>query len=418
MARGKPQQGAVMKVEQRFESTHDKHATGSITEFRRFASRAMMRLGATGVVFFALVATLVFASSAQAATAVGLGTADSFAVLAGQGVTNTGATVVNGDLGTSPNPAVTGFGGPPNGTVNGAIHAADALAGQAQSDLTTAYNNAAGQGPPNAVATELGGSTLTPGVYTSGTFGITAGAGPLVLDAVGDPAAVFIFQTPATLITGVASQVQLINGAQSCNVFWQIGTSATLGTSSTFIGNILALQSIQLANGVTVDGRLLARNASVTLLDDTITRAQCAIGSGGGGGGGGGGSGGGGGTGGGGSGGSGGGKPNVQILGVPGAGPNGGGARRGAPCVDRGFRAKVSIHDKSRRMRKVEVRLDGELIKRTTRKQFSFFVSVAGLRAGRNTIRVLAVDRDGNRRVESSSFGRCSSASPSPSFTG
>jgi hypothetical protein len=414
-----------MKVMQRYQSTHvEEHATGSLKVFPGFASRAVMRSGATGVVLFALVATLVFASSAQAATAVGLGTADSFAVLAGQGVTNTGPTVVNGDLGTSPNPAVTGFGGAPNGTVNGAIHSADALAGQAQSDLTAAYNNAAGQGPPNAVATELGGTTLTPGVYTSGTFGITAGAGPLMLDAVGDPAAVFIFQTPDTLITGVASQVQLINGAQSCNVFWQIGSSATLDTGSTFVGNILALQSIQLNSNVTVDGRLLARNASVTLINDTITRAQCATGSGGSGGGGsgggggtgGGGSGGGGGTGGGGSGG--GGKPNAQILGVPGAGSNGGGARRGAPCVDNGFRAKVSIHDKSRRMRKVEVRVDGKLIKRTTRKQFSFFVSVAGLRAGRNTIRVLAVDPDGNRRVVSASFSRCSSASPSPSFTG
>lgn len=117
---------------------------------------------------------LALAASSRAATPVGLGTANGFAILAGAGVTNDGPSVINGDLGTSPNPAVTGFGGAPNGTVNGAIHQADALAGQAQADLTTAYNNAAGQGPVNTLATELGGQTLTPGVYDSesGTFGI------------------------------------------------------------------------------------------------------------------------------------------------------------------------------------------------------------------------------------------------------
>src|SRR6476659_1650270 len=129
-----------------------------------------------GTALFVLIVTLLLlAGSAQAATSVGLGTANSFAILGGSGVTNTGPSVINGDLGSSPTPAITGFGGAPNGTVNGATHAADAAAGQAQSDLTTAYDNAAGQGPANTLATELGGQTLTPGVYDSqsGTFGIT-----------------------------------------------------------------------------------------------------------------------------------------------------------------------------------------------------------------------------------------------------
>ena len=201
---------------------------------------------------------------------VGLGTADTFAVLAGQGVTNTGPTTVNGDLGTWPNPAVTGAGL----TVNGSIHAADAVAQQAQADTTIAYNDAAGRTPVTTVATELGGQTLTEGVYNSaaGTFEIT---GTLTLDAQGDPNAVFIFQAASTLVTASNSTVNLINGANACNVFWQVGSSATLGTNSTFRGTILALASITVTTGVTIDGRALARNGAVTLDTDTITRATC-----------------------------------------------------------------------------------------------------------------------------------------------
>jgi hypothetical protein len=383
-----------------------------------------------GIVSFALIASLALAGNSQAATSVGLGTANSFAVLAGAGVTNTGPSVINGDLGTSPNPAVTGFGGAPNGTINGATHQADALAGQAQADLTTAYNNAAGQGPVNTLATELGGQTLTPGIYNSesGTFGIT---GTLTLNGQGNPDAVFIFKTATTLISASASQVLMINGAQPCHLFWQVGSSATLGTDSAFAGNILALESIELNSGVTVLGRLLARNASVTLINDTVTRADCAVGGTGGGGGGGGeigggggeiggGSGGGGGKGGGAGGDSGGGNggPNVQITGVPNpGGRTGGPPGRGAPCTDNGFRAKFRIHSQVR-MRKVSVYLDGKLIKQSTGKRFSVWVSVVGLRAGRNTIRVVAVDRRGRRDVASRSFSRCARAAPSPDFTG
>lgn len=381
----------------------------------------------------ALLTSLVLAAGSQAATSVGLGTANSFAVLAGAGVTNTGPSVIHGDLGTSPNPAITGFGGAPNGTVNGSTHPADALAAQAQADLTAAYDNAAGQGPVNTLATELGGQTLTPGVYNSqsGTFGIT---GTLTLNGQGDPDAVFIFKTATTLISASASQVLMINGAQPCHLFWQVGSSATLGTDSVFAGNILALESIQLNSGVTVLGRLLARNASVTLINDVVTRADCAVsGTGGGGGagggatGGGGGSGesgggkaGGGGKGGGAGGGPGGGsgRPHVQITGFPNYGEgNGGPPGRGGRCTDGGFRAKFSIHSEVR-MRKVSVYLDGKLIKRSTAKRFSVWISVVGLRAGRNTIRVVAVDRRGRRDVASRSFRRCGRAAPSPDFTG
>ncbi len=206
----------------------------------------------------------------QAPAPVQLGTAGSFAVLAGQGVTNTGPTTVNGNLGTSPNPSVTGAGL----TVNGTIHRADAVAAQAQADTTIAYNSAAGRTPVTTVATELGNQNLKAGVYTSptGTFEIT---GTLTLDAEGDPNAVFIFQMASSLVTASRSNVNIINAGTSCNVFWQVGSSATLGTFSTFRGTILALASITVTTGVTIDGRALARNGAVTLDTDTITRATC-----------------------------------------------------------------------------------------------------------------------------------------------
>jgi hypothetical protein len=159
-------------------------------------------------------------------------------------------------------------------TVNGAIHAGDPVAQQAQSDTTIAYNDAAGRTPVTTVATELGTTTKTAGVYDSanGTFGIT---GTLTLDAQGDPNAVFIFKASSTLITASSSNVALVNSAKACNVFWQVGSSATLGTNSTFRGTILALASITVTTGVTIEGRALARVGSVTLDSDTITRSTC-----------------------------------------------------------------------------------------------------------------------------------------------
>ena len=233
------------------------------------------RARALGLAAIASVLALaLLASTALAAQPpVGLGTADSYAVLAGQTVTNTGPSTINGDLGVTPGAAITGF---PPGTVNGTIHAADAVALQAQSDLTTAYNDAAGRTPPTAVPADLGGLTLTGGVYKSASAIQLTGA--LTLDAQGDPNTVFIFQAASTLITASASHVNLINGAQPCNVFWQVGSSATLGTSSVFVGSIMALSSISMNNAVTVQGRALARNGSVTLINDTISAARCAPG--------------------------------------------------------------------------------------------------------------------------------------------
>lgn len=204
--------------------------------------------------------------------AVGLGTAGSFAVLGGSTVTNTGPTTINGDLGLSPGPSVTGF---PPGTVNGTIHVSDAVAQQAKTDLQTAYNDASGRSPATAVATELGGSTLGAGIYGSATLGLT---GTLTLDAQGDPNAVFIFQAASTLVTASASRILLINGAQPCNVFWRVGSSATLGTNTGFAGNILAAQSITLNTGATLAGRALALNAATTLDSNVITASNCAPG--------------------------------------------------------------------------------------------------------------------------------------------
>ena len=194
--------------------------------------------------------------------AVLLGTAETYAVLAGSTVTSTGDTTVDGDLGVSPGSAVTGF--PPGILSNGVFHVADAPAIQAQVDLVAAYNDVAGRGVDATLAAGLGGTTLTPGVYDSAdtTFGIT---GTLTLDAQGDANAVFIFQAGSTLITAGNSQVVLINGAQAGNVFWQVGSSATLGTDSTFAGSILALTSITLTTGANVEGRVLARNGAVTM---------------------------------------------------------------------------------------------------------------------------------------------------------
>ncbi|SNT60796.1 Ig-like domain (group 3) [Streptosporangium subroseum] len=220
-----------------------------------------------------IVVTTPHTASAVAAP-VPLGAATNFAVLAASTVTNTGPSIITGDLGVSPGTAVTGF--PPGVVIGGTVHSNDAAAIAAQAALTTAYNNAAGQPADATIPTELGGTTRTPGVYNSaaGTFGIT---GNLTLNAQGNPNAIFIFKAASTLITASGSTVTLIGGAQACNVFWQVGSSATLGTNSSFVGTILAQASITATTGVTVNGRLLARTAAVTLDTNTVTRPLCQV---------------------------------------------------------------------------------------------------------------------------------------------
>jgi hypothetical protein len=193
-----------------------------------------------------------------------------FSVLAGSTVTNTGSTTVSGDVGINPGTAVTGF---PPGLASGTIHIADSAAAQAQAALTAGYVDAAGRSGGTSVSGDLVGRTLTAGVYTSTSS--LAVSGDVTLDAQGDPSAVFIFQISSTLTTGSASHVILANSAKACNVFWQVGSSATLGTFSEFKGNILALTSITISTGVNLEGRALARNGAVTLDSDVITGCTC-----------------------------------------------------------------------------------------------------------------------------------------------
>jgi Ice-binding-like len=210
------------------------------------------------------------AQNAISGQGVPLGSDATFAVLAASTVTNAGITVVTGDLGVSPGTAVTGFGPGAGTVVGGAIHAGDPTAAQAQLDLTIAYNNAAGRINPAAVPADIGGEVIPPGLYRAPvSLAIT---GNVTLDGRNNPNSVFIFQMASTLTTSVNSSVTLINGANACNIFWQVGSSATLNTASVFSGNILALASISLGTGATVSGRLLARNGAVTLLSNTVTK--------------------------------------------------------------------------------------------------------------------------------------------------
>jgi len=224
----------------------------------------------------AAASLLIVEDTANAAIVptVPLGTSSGFSVLGGQTVTNTGDTVLAGSVGVWAGTAIVGF---PPGIVQapGTIEAATPVAQNAQADSTAAYLNAEGR-PINATTTnDLSGLTLVGGVFEGPSQGPLSLTGTLTLDGEGDPNSVFIFQTDSTLITGSGSVVSLINGAQECNVFWQVGSSATLGTGSTFVGNILALTTISLGANVTVHGRALAQTGEVTLIDDTFTQPLC-----------------------------------------------------------------------------------------------------------------------------------------------
>ena len=216
-------------------------------------------------------------SGLYAQVAPTLGTVQNFAVLGSSTVTNTGPTILTGDLGVYPGSAITGF--PPGIVIAGTTDAADAVALQAQNDNTAAYNYLAGEpcstGNAFGVPTDIGGVTLVPGVYCFASSAQLTGT--LTLDAQGDPSAVWVFQVASTLTTASNSNVLLVNGAQQCNVFWQIGSSATIGTGSTFVGSMFALTSIALTTDATLAGRALAQTGAVTMDSNTVSFSACAV---------------------------------------------------------------------------------------------------------------------------------------------
>lgn len=250
---------------------------------KRFKNRA-----GVGLLVLGSLIPLTFAGSVIAASppGIGLGTADSFAILAGSAITDVPASPITGDVGVSP--AAGSFIGLTCGEVSGTIYSVDAtgplpcrvtnpgLLTQAKNDLTTAYGNAAGRTPDTtfvAADNQLGGQTLTGGVYRFGGAVTANLIGNLTLS--GDASSVWIFQATSTLITAASSSVTLTGGAQACNVFWQVSTSATIATSTSFVGTIMADQQIALQTGATLQGRALARIAGVTLDHNTITKPSC-----------------------------------------------------------------------------------------------------------------------------------------------
>ncbi|OFY86467.1 MAG: hypothetical protein A3F72_15770 [Bacteroidetes bacterium RIFCSPLOWO2_12_FULL_35_15] len=196
--------------------------------------------------------------------------ASTLAVLAGSSVTSTGATVITGDLGLSPGTSVGGF---PPGILNGTLHINDAIATQAKLDLTAAYNDAAGRTATDIVTLSgnIGGLTLTPGLYKS-TSSLAISSGDLTFDAKGNANAVFIIQIASSLTTTSGRKVFLSGGALASNIFWQVGSSATFGTTSVFKGTVMAMQAITFNTGATLNGRALARNGGVVLAGNTIVQ--------------------------------------------------------------------------------------------------------------------------------------------------
>jgi hypothetical protein len=230
-------------------------------------------LGVTGPAVCLVIGGLLGSAPADAAiTPVVLGTAANYSILAGQSVTNVGPTTLGRGLGLSPNTAssITGF--PPG--VAAFTDAGNAAALQAQADLATAYGVAAGETPATSTVTDLTGLTLGAGVYNA-TSAMALG-GTLTLDGQNDPSSQFVFQAGSTLTTGSGSYINMINGANPCHVFWQVGSSATLGTDSVFRGTIMAAQSITVTTGAAVQGRALAQNGSVTLDHNVFVQPDCA----------------------------------------------------------------------------------------------------------------------------------------------
>jgi Ice-binding-like len=248
---------------------HEPPTGDSLAVSRRSPARVGRRTFRVGLILLGLLTSLIFASSALGAT-VGLGTAAPFSVLGGSTITNTGATKMFGDLGLYPGTAVTG-----EPQVLGQTYVNDEVAIEAKNALTTAYTNAEGLPPNGSAGTQLAGQVFSPGVYDA-KESLLLSSGSVTLNAEGNPDAVFIFQIGSTLITGSNTTVSLEGDAQACNVFWQVGSSATLGSGTHFVGTIMALASITANTGATIHGRLLAQTAAVTLEDNTITNSTCA----------------------------------------------------------------------------------------------------------------------------------------------
>jgi hypothetical protein len=359
--------------------------------------RRARRAGIGLVAGFAFAAVPVAAQASQ----VNLATTSPFVALAGTTVTNSGPSVLNGELGVAPGTALVGFGLP--AVVNGATHDNDAVATQAQADLTTAYNVAAGQpvsGANDLSNTDLGNRTLTAGAYK-----YTSAAqltGPLTLDAQGNPDAQFVFEIGSKLTTAPASSVVLIRGASPCNVFWQVGSSATLDSTTLFQGNLMALTSISVNNGVHVIGRLLARNGQISLINDVLDGAQCgtaaALPPGGSG---------------------------TPSSGTPGSPASGTGPSNGTATVSRapratcaaGFRATVHGH----LIQRVVFRLDGKRIANRAKSPFTVFVRAL---PGRHNVSARVTFKDATRaKTMNLGYRACASAvlTPAPGrsqFTG
>jgi hypothetical protein len=241
------------------------------------------KVGLAGLVIGGAM-VLGLSSSAQAATVldgpINLRTAAGYAVLAGSTVTNTGPTVVSGDVGLSAGTEITGFEGAPAGSFVAGTGSArtDPDVDQAKIDLTEAFNVAKSLTPQASGLSQLAGKRLSPGVYSGGELDLASGS-RLILE--GGAESVWVFQASSTLVTGSGSTIQLIGGASICNVFWQVGSSATLGSGSSFVGTIMAQESVSVGNAAVIEGRLLASTSAVTLINDTITRpADCVAGSG------------------------------------------------------------------------------------------------------------------------------------------
>ncbi len=342
---------------------------------RRRTTRAALCL-AMAFVFVAIPA-------AAHAAPVNLATAGTFVVLGGSAVTNTGPSVLNGNLGVAPGTSLTGFGSP--AVVNGSTNNNDAVANQAQADLTTAYNVAAASTPATDLSTtNLGNRTLTAGAYRYTSSAQLTGA--LTLDAQNNPNAQFVFAIGSALTTAPGSSVVLTNGASACNVYWQIGSSATLDTTTAFKGNVMALTAISLNDRATVAGRVLARNAGISLIRNVLDASACGAG--------------------------------LSSPGTPGSGaaaptssvrPGAARLRPGSIAGDRcraGFRARVFGHQ----IQRVVFTLDGRSIGTRIRSPFRVYVLAAP--GGRHVVRARVTFKDDTRtRTLTMRYRACAAAS-------